>query len=193
MDVDNVFELFEIVGWMLGVCEDIFEWLVFVGCWMLYDCVWIEFLIFRILLGILDSMVLFWYGVNGGLNFIFLGMLGCGVNEEDVFLYVERFFVNVYIKNFVFNFSDFCWNVRWVLENGFGWDVDFCLMVSLFNFIYLILVLIILVYCMCFVYNFFWFYCRVCDYRFCWWFECCMKFNWYLWLWYSWGIFFGCL
>jgi hypothetical protein len=164
-DVDNVLESLEIAGRTPGVCEDILEWPVFAGRRTSYDRARIESLIFRTSPGTSDSTASFRHGANGGSNSIFSGTPGRGVNEEDAPLHAERFLVNVHIKNPVLNPSDLRRNARWVSENGFGWDADSCLMVSLSNLIYSTLALTIPAHCMRSVYNLFRLHRRARDHR----------------------------
>lgn len=52
-----------------------------------------------------------------------------GVEEEDAPHLINRFLLNVHIKNPVLDAEDLRRKGRWILEHGFGWDAASCLVV----------------------------------------------------------------
>lgn len=66
-----------------------------------------------------------------GSIFIRVGfLLGWGVCEEDFYQLLQKFFVYVYVKNFIFDIDEYKIYVWRVVEYGFGWDGFLCIVVS---------------------------------------------------------------
>jgi hypothetical protein len=55
---------------------------------------------------------------------------GRGIQEDDVLLLVNKFLVNVHIKNPIVDADDLKRKARWTVEHGFGWDTTSCLVVG---------------------------------------------------------------
>ncbi|CAM1508932.1 Fc.00g026710.m01.CDS01 [Cosmosporella sp. VM-42] len=108
---DHLLESLQINRWSTGTCEDILEWPVFGTP---FDRTRIEGLIFS------PSQV--------ARRTSTLQNTSRGVNEEQAPSLVERFLVNVHIKNPVLDPDDLRRKARHVSESGFGWDEDSCLL-----------------------------------------------------------------
>ena len=54
---------------------------------------------------------------------------GRGIQEDDVPRLIDKFLVNVHIKNPILDVGDLKRKARFIVENGFGWDAASCLVV----------------------------------------------------------------
>lgn len=60
---------------------------------------------------------------------------GKRICEEDILPLIDRFLINVHIKNPVLDTDDLIDKARKISENGFSWDAASCLVVRLFTFL----------------------------------------------------------
>lgn len=122
---DDFLESLEINGQSPGVCEDILEWPVFGKA---FDRGRINNLIFNPPLAPRrDAAKSLRYGYST--NPTIATRTSRGVNEEHAPSLVERFLINVHIKNPVLDPHELREKARYISETGFRWDSGSCLMV----------------------------------------------------------------
>ena len=135
-DAEILLESLEIAGRTPGVSEDILEWPIFGGR---YDRTKVETLIFN------PHAADYTYHVPATLAHypsddqrlvqsvssdpIRMSTPGRGVQEDDVLRLIDKFLVNVHIKNPILDVGDLKRKARFIVENGFGWDAASCLVV----------------------------------------------------------------
>ncbi|KIN03086.1 hypothetical protein OIDMADRAFT_160650 [Oidiodendron maius Zn] len=133
-DAEILLESLEIAGRTPGVSEDILEWPIFGGR---YDRTKVETLIFN------PHAADYTYHVPTTLGHypsddqrlvqsvssdpIRMSTPGRGVQEDDVLRLIDKFLVNVHIKNPILDVGDLKRKARFIVENGFGWDAASCL------------------------------------------------------------------
>ena len=135
-DAEILLESLEIAGRTPGVSEDILEWPIFGGS---YDRTKVETLIFN------PHAADYTYHVPATVAHypsddqrlvqsvssdpIRMSTSGRGVQEDDVLRLIDKFLVNVHIKNPILDVGDLKRKARFIVENGFGWDAASCLVV----------------------------------------------------------------
>ena len=122
----------EINGCGPSLCEDILEWSIFGGT---FDRTRIEGLIFNSSQALCDSETdtsngQRYDGLAHSRDLIRGSRSSRGINEEHAPFLVERFLINVHIKNPVLEPDDMRRKSRHIAETGFAWDEDSCLLVG---------------------------------------------------------------
>jgi hypothetical protein len=135
-DAEILLESLEIAGRNPGVSEDVLDWPIFGER---YDRTRVETLIFNPQAADYDSTAFAQHISNDqralpsiSSDPIRTSKPGRGVQEEDVLHLVNKFLINVHIKNPILDVEDLKRKARFVVENGFGWDAASCLVVWCF-------------------------------------------------------------
>lgn len=129
VDPDGLHDSLEFTGLSPGGCEDVLNWHVFEGR---YDSTVISSRIFSPD----DSNVSEQHRLSqSGLHPSNGHQLRCygpgrGIMEDHIPHLIEKFLVNVHIKNPVLDPDDLKVKAKWTAEHGFGWDSTSCLIVS---------------------------------------------------------------
>ena len=127
----DLFDSLEINGSGPSLCEDILEWPIFGGS---FDRSRIETIIFNPSQAPRENTT---HTLNGRYHPSPHAPRGPmngskrsrGINEEDAPSLVERFLINVHIKNPILEPDDTRRKARHITETGFTWDADSCLLV----------------------------------------------------------------